>query len=465
MNLFPVILDLNEILKTERYSRELLLSQYHRIYKTLKEDYHHNAALLLSLKIINMLVGKYERARKKTIIQNRPYGLIVDPSNGCNLYCPGCVHSLSQTNYDWPNGLITEESYGNFLNIYAPYAFYAFLYNYGEPFLNPLTPNLVKKSKNYLLDIEISSNLSIPRLDCKSIVESGLDTLIVSLDGVSQEIYSKYRRNGNVDVVFGNIRSLVLEKKETGSNRPYIIWQYLVFEHNSHEIELAKIIAQEIGVDELHLARPFSVSMDDPNIIIKEDFHDEHITFNKRISCINEDINALAKNQEIRLEFTLFDNLIPIQSREDILSCTEECSFLYNTISMDANNRILPCCAAPVKESIMLVFDHFLGNNYSFNNELFIDARKNAYTLSGRESSDNKPYCYYCSYHGPGLLNPIERRQERYLLDIGNKKLRKCIDYIVANQPLVYKLSKAIYGIIAKVSPKLAEYCKRLYKN
>jgi len=465
MDLFSIVHDVNEILKTERYSRELLLSKYQSIYKALKEDYHDNAALLLSLKIVNMLVGKYERAKKKINIQNRPYGLIVDPSNGCNLHCPGCVHTLSQTNFDWPNGLITEESYSNFLGIYAPYAFYAILYNYGEPFLNPQTPNMVKKSKDYLLDVEISSNLSIPRLDCNSIVESKLDTLIVSLDGVSQEVYSKYRRNGNVDVVFDNIHSLVMRKKEAGSNRPYIIWRYLVFEHNSHEIDIAKKTAGEIGVDELHLAKPFSVSWDDPSIVVKEDFHDERITFNKRASCINDDIMALTKNQESQLDFTLFDNLIPTQSHKDMLSCTEECPFLYNTISMDANNRILPCCAAPNKESKLLVFDHFSGNNYSYNNELFIDARKNAYTLSGCEGSGDRPHCYYCAYRGPGLLNPIEKYQEKYLLDVGNKKLSKCADFIVYDKPVVYKILKAIYRRIVKISPKLAGYCKGLFTS
>ena len=465
MNLSSIILDLKEMLRTECYSREMLLTQYHTIYKILYNNYHHHdASLLLSLKIINMLVGKYERIKKKIIIQNRPYGLLVDPANGCNFHCPGCVHTLSQTEYDWPDGLLTEESYNNFLNIYAPYACYAFLYNYGEPFLNPLTPVFVKKSKDYLLNVLISSNLSVPRLNCRSIVESGIDTLIVSLDGVSQEIYSKYRRNGNIDIVFDNIRSLVSEKKKTGSTRPYIIWQYLAFEHNAHEISKARKIASDIGVNELHLAKPFSVSWDDPDIVVKENFYDEHIIFKNRVHHLNEDIETLLKKKETMPDFSIFNNLIPIRSCEDnTANHTEECNFLYTTITMDANNRILPCCAAPM-DTHRLVFDHFSGNNYSYNNDFFMDARKNTYMLSGQQSSYNNPHCYYCSYKEHGFFDTALFLRE-YLYGSNNTELRKCIDIIVKKQTIKKTILKAIGHKISKISPELFQYCMRVFNK
>jgi len=455
VNLSSIILDLKEMLDAERYSRDTLLTQYKAIYKVIYKNYrHHDISLLLSLKIINMLVGKYERIKKKIIIQNRPYGLVVDPANGCNLHCPSCVHSLSQTEFDWPNGLLTDESYNNFLNIYAPYACYVFLYNYGEPFLNPLTPAFIKKSKDYLLNVIISSNLSIPHLNCRSIVESRLDTLIVSLDGASQEVYSKYRRNGNIDIVFDNIRSLVSEKEKTGSTRPYIIWQYLVFEHNSHEINKAKKIASDIGVNELYLAKPFAVSWDDPNILVKENFDDENIVFKNRIYHINEDIETLLKRKETISDFSMFNNLIPIQScGNNISNYNEECNFLYTTITMDANNRILPCCAAPTNTH-QLVFDHFSGNNYSYNNDFFIDARKNTYIMSGQETSYSHPYCYYCSYKGAGLFDTAPRLRE-FLSDIKSTKLHKYIDINIIDE------NKCINTKIKK-QPKIISFLRAI---
>src|SRR5580698_7038077 len=51
------------------------------------------AARALTVKVLNLCLARYHFLARTTAVLSRPYGLVVDPINNCNLACPGCVHS------------------------------------------------------------------------------------------------------------------------------------------------------------------------------------------------------------------------------------------------------------------------------------------------------------------------------------------------------------------------------------
>jgi radical SAM protein with 4Fe4S-binding SPASM domain len=81
------------------------------------------------------------------------------------------------------------------------------------------------------------------------LVESGLDRIIISIDGTEQETYSKYRKNGNLEAVINGIMALSDARKKTGKGTPAIILQFLVFRHNQHQIPDIKRLGKEWGAD------------------------------------------------------------------------------------------------------------------------------------------------------------------------------------------------------------------------
>ena len=89
-------------------------------------------------------------------------------------------------------------------------------------------------------------------------VRSGLKTLMVALDGVTQESYEKYRKGGRLDWAFANVRAIADAKKRLGLTTPYLRWQWLTFAHNVHEVERGIEVAKEVGayfvVDMAHIA-------------------------------------------------------------------------------------------------------------------------------------------------------------------------------------------------------------------
>jgi MoaA/NifB/PqqE/SkfB family radical SAM enzyme len=103
-------------------------------------------------------------------------------------------------------------------------AFSAHYYNTSESLLNKHLGNYIGEANRLRIKTAISSHMSIPKLDVEAIVASGLDVLQVAVDGATQPVYERYRRGGDIALVFDNIRRLVKEKKRQGSSSPRISW-------------------------------------------------------------------------------------------------------------------------------------------------------------------------------------------------------------------------------------------------
>jgi len=71
------------------------------------------------------------------------------------------------------------------------------------------------------------------------------------MDGTDQVTYEKYRIGGDLEKVITGIENLVHAKKELGKKNPFIILQFIVFEHNIHQIQEVKGLAKKLGVNKL----------------------------------------------------------------------------------------------------------------------------------------------------------------------------------------------------------------------
>src|SRR5262249_39847875 len=100
-------------------------------------------------------------------------------------------------------------------------------------------------------------------------IESGLDRLIISIDGTTQDVYEQYRVGGNLNKVLEGTKNIIRWKKELKSKTPFIIFQFLVVKPNEHQVEDVKNLAAEIGVDDVWLktAQVYDYE-NDPNQLI-----------------------------------------------------------------------------------------------------------------------------------------------------------------------------------------------------
>ncbi|HEX9094050.1 MAG TPA: radical SAM protein, partial [Coriobacteriia bacterium] len=211
---------------------------------------HARAVLLHATpeKLENLVRVETEyRARRETV-SGMPYLYFVDVCNYCNLRCPLCPSALGLFGRD--RGMLRLGEYTSILDRIAPYAFEVNLHNWGEPFLNPDIFAIIEATRGRNVMPNVSSNLNtLDEARAEDVVRSGLEYLVVSLDGTTRDAYSRYRVGGDFDRVLDTLRAIVSAKRRLHSPTPTIEWQFLVMRHNEHQMDDARLLGAEIGVD------------------------------------------------------------------------------------------------------------------------------------------------------------------------------------------------------------------------
>lgn len=189
-------------------------------------------------------------ALRKNILWGKPSVLTIEPTNLCNLRCPLCTTGNGEMTR--VRGHMSVETFREILNRMGADIFFLLLYHQGEPYLNKHFLELVRMAKTRNIYCTTSSNGHYFDEDTiRATIASGLDSMIVSIDGVTQASYEKYRVKGQLQKVIDGSRRFMEIKKELGKKTPLIAWQFLVMKQNENQIPDIKRLAKEVGVDRL----------------------------------------------------------------------------------------------------------------------------------------------------------------------------------------------------------------------
>lgn len=200
------------------------------------------------VKLANLLLNLYERRTCKIKPVSKPYIAVFDITNTCNLRCDYCP--TGKRVYGRKPGMLEIRNVERFLGQVGKYLYKAHLFSWGEPLLHPAIGKIIRLVNSYRLASSISSNFNIQNTELlEELCLSELDHLSLSIDGATQKVYSQYRIGGKLDLVLNNLRYIMEFKRKHHLKKPLIEWQYLIFDHNKHEVETARKMSREIGVD------------------------------------------------------------------------------------------------------------------------------------------------------------------------------------------------------------------------
>jgi radical SAM protein with 4Fe4S-binding SPASM domain len=188
------------------------------------------------------------RITKRPFVWGVPPVLMIEPTNVCNLKCPLCPSGNGSLTRE--RGFMDFDLYRRVIDDVRGRTHMVLLWNQGESFIHKQFLEMINYAHRAGIYTFVSSNGHFFK-DPDAVIATGLDSLIVSLDGATPETYREYRVGGNFDTVINGMRSLVEAKHRLRSRTPIIHLQFILFKHNEHEIEEVKRLAGELGVDKI----------------------------------------------------------------------------------------------------------------------------------------------------------------------------------------------------------------------
>lgn len=312
------------------------------------------------IRLWNLFLVKISEVLRLPAVLGMPLTLMIEPTNFCNLKCPLCPTGAGLLGRK--KAMLKFNDFKGIFDHFAPYIIHLRLWNWGEPLLNPELFKMIAYAKKHDIFVNTSTNsYFLTKENAKKLVQSGLDELIVSLDGASQETYRKYRKKGNFNKVIEAMRTLVAEKKRLKSKTPMIKVQFIIMRHNEHEVKKAVKLAEEIGADSIFFK---TVGMMDVSIYepIKE---------------------YLPQNKEFRRYWFEHGRIKSSKPRNF-------CDYLWDETTINVDGSVVPCCRDSHNS---YVFGNIFNEPFKkiWNNKKYVAFRKQVLRNRGEI-----PLCRYC---------------------------------------------------------------------
>lgn len=280
-------------------------------------SYLNFASKLTFLKVYNflqLLITYYlSKFFKKNFFKGQPFSIAIEPTTSCNLRCPECPSGLRS--FTRPTGMLTDELFTKTIDELKNTLTYLTFYFQGEPYLNPNFLKQVAYAHKSKIFTSTSTNAHyLTPEKAEETVKSGLDRLIISIDGTTQETYESYRVGGSLEKVIEGTKNLIAAKRKLKSQKPYLIFQFLVVKPNEHQINDVHKLAKALGVDEVKLKTAQIYDYENGSDLIPS--QDKYARYRK-----TEDGNYVIKN-----------NLDP------------SCWKMWHSSVITWDGKIVPCC-------------------------------------------------------------------------------------------------------------------------
>lgn len=187
----------------------------------------------------------------------------IEPTSDCNLNCKTCVRHY----WEEEMGFMQMEDYKKIiedLNVFEGLERISF-WGIGEPLYHPQIAEMIQLASRLGVKTQMITNaLLLNQEKIKSILEAGLDSLVVSVDGTSPETMADIRSGADLKTIIENIQNFrnFRDKKKISCE---IGIEYVIMKSNVHELKDLRKLASKIGASFIFLTNllPYSKDMSD----------------------------------------------------------------------------------------------------------------------------------------------------------------------------------------------------------
>ncbi len=189
---------------------------------------------------------------RRPILRGMPLAVSVEPVNRCNLRCPECALGARQLSRE--PGQMDPALLEQLVDENRTRLLWMNLFLQGEPFLHPDLTRMIAYASRARIHTTVSTNGHfLDGQTARDIVHSGLDRLIVSIDGADQESYAVYRRGGDLERVIRGVREVIRARREMNKVLPRVIIQFLITRKNEQQLPAVRQLVRKLGADRLEI--------------------------------------------------------------------------------------------------------------------------------------------------------------------------------------------------------------------
>ncbi len=214
---------------------------------------------------ITYLLASYLKYNK---VGKFPSFLSIEVSSVCNLKCPQCPTGMGYIK-NRKNKYLSTLNFKKIISQFNGRISNLILYFQGEPFMNNQFIDIIKVAHHHKIYTQTSTNAQlINKKLAEQIVKSGLNRIIISIDGSKQESYEKYRVGAQIEKCTNAIIYINYYKKLYNLHHPKIETQMLIFKHNENEIRDFQLLSKSLKVDKCTLKTAQIYNVNDNKDII-----------------------------------------------------------------------------------------------------------------------------------------------------------------------------------------------------
>jgi len=191
-----------------------------------------------------------------------PRKLYVESTVRCNLSCTTCIRNVLA-------GEQGDMSLSLFKRLLPSFrdADLINLSGFGEPLLNPAMLEMVRLTKEHCgpeTRVGFNTNATLlTEVMAEELISAGLDSLVISIDGVEPETLKRVRVGARLPQLLANVERLARMKAEMGSDLPRVGFEFVAMTDNILELPQLVEVAGAVGVDSVIVSNliPYTESL------------------------------------------------------------------------------------------------------------------------------------------------------------------------------------------------------------
>jgi MoaA/NifB/PqqE/SkfB family radical SAM enzyme len=179
----------------------------------------------------------------------------VEPTSRCNLNCQTCIRNA----WDESQGNMAGGTFDLLIKNLAalPFPPDVFFGGFGEPLLLPNIAEMIARAKKVAGKVELITNgILLTEKRSRELIEAGLNTLWVSVDGVTPESYADIRIGAELPMVLENIQHMAILRHET-SHGPEIGISFVAMRKNIADLPALIRMGPKLGISRYMVTNVF----------------------------------------------------------------------------------------------------------------------------------------------------------------------------------------------------------------